>query len=81
MKSPEAAYLLEPLIKLMTSASIILMQKLSAFLHYKGGMYYADESFCYNVVWPFPGVDLQEDKVSEPVWNDHRRYHYWSIWT
>ncbi|MBQ8912874.1 MAG: hypothetical protein IJ054_02375 [Lachnospiraceae bacterium] len=58
MRSPEAAYLLEPLIKLMTSASIILVQKLSAFLHCKGGMYYADELVCNHVVWAVLGVDL-----------------------
>ncbi len=58
MKSPEAVYLLKPLIKLMTSASIILVQKLSAFLHYKGGMYYADQFICNHVVRSASGMDL-----------------------
>lgn len=58
MRSPEAAYLLKPLIKLMTSASIILMQKLSAFLHCEGGMYYADQFVCNHVVRAVSGMDL-----------------------
>ena len=58
MRSPKAAYLLKPLIKLMTSASIILVQKLSAFLHYEGGMYYADELVCNYVVGASFGMDL-----------------------
>jgi hypothetical protein len=58
MRSPKAAYLLKPLIKLMTSASIILVQKLSAFLHCEGGMYYADELVCNYVVGASFGMDL-----------------------